>query len=47
MAGPGDRFVFNLLRELADVIVVGVGTVRIEGYSGVRMGVVQRQHRQA
>lgn len=31
MAGPGDRFVFNLLRELADVIVVGVGTVRIEG----------------
>ncbi|OYL19451.1 hypothetical protein A5N45_13050, partial [Streptococcus pneumoniae] len=40
MAGPGDRFVFNLLRELADVIVVGVGTVRIEGYSGVRMGVV-------
>lgn len=47
MAGPGDRFVFNLLRELADVIVVGVGTVRIEGYSDVRMGVVQRQHRQA
>jgi riboflavin biosynthesis pyrimidine reductase len=47
MAGPGDRFIFNLLRELADVIVVGAGTVRIEGYSGVHLGVAQRQRRQA
>ena len=47
MAGPGDRFIFNLLRELADVIVVGAGTVRIEGYSGAHLGVVQRQSRQA
>src|SRR5580693_3322525 len=31
LAGPGDKFIFNLLRELADVIVVGAGTVRIEG----------------
>src|ERR1700751_5028406 len=43
MAGPGDRFIFNLLRELADVIVVGAGTVRIEGYSGAHLGVTQRQ----
>lgn len=47
MGGPGDRFIFNLLRELADVIVVGAGTVRIEGYSGAQLGAAQRQHRQA
>ncbi|WP_406816214.1 pyrimidine reductase family protein [Mycobacterium sp. M23085] len=47
MGGPGDRFIFNLLRELADVIVVGAGTVRIEGYSGAQVGVAQRQRRQA
>jgi riboflavin biosynthesis pyrimidine reductase len=47
MAGPGDRLIFLLLRELADVIVVGAGTVRIEGYSGAHLGVVQRQSRQA
>jgi riboflavin biosynthesis pyrimidine reductase len=47
MAGPGDRLIFNLLRELADVIVVGAGTVRIEGYSGAHLGVAQRQRRQA
>jgi riboflavin biosynthesis pyrimidine reductase len=47
MAGPGDRLIFNLLRELADVIVVGAGTVRTEGYSGAQLGVAQRQRRQA
>ncbi|BBZ48486.1 pyrimidine reductase family protein [Mycobacterium heidelbergense] len=47
MGGPGDRLVFNLLRELADVIVVGAGTVRIEGYSGAHPAVAERQRRQA
>lgn len=47
MGGPGDRHIFNLLRELADVIVVGAGTVRIEGYSGAQLAVAQRQQRQA
>jgi riboflavin biosynthesis pyrimidine reductase len=47
MAGPGDRLIFNLLRELADVIVVGAGTVRVESYSGAHLGVAQRQRRQA
>lgn len=47
LAGPGDKFVFNLLRELADVVLVGAGTVRIEGYSGAHPGVAQRQRRQA
>jgi riboflavin biosynthesis pyrimidine reductase len=47
MGGPGDRLVFDLLRELADVIVVGAGTVRIEGYSGAQLGAAERQRRQA
>src|ERR1700757_3990932 len=47
MGGPGDRLIFHLLRELADVIVVGAGTVRVEGYSGAQLGVAKRQRRQA
>ncbi|MFZ0905201.1 MAG: pyrimidine reductase family protein [Mycobacterium sp.] len=47
LGGPGDRAVFNQLRELADVILVGAGTVRVEGYSGARPSVAQRQRRHA
>ncbi|MGB8210841.1 MAG: pyrimidine reductase family protein, partial [Mycobacterium sp.] len=47
MGGPGDRVVFNLLRELADEILVGAGTVRAEDYSGARLSIAQRQDRQA
>ncbi len=47
LGGPGDRAVFNLLRALADVIVVGAGTVRVENYGGARLTVAERQHRQA
>jgi riboflavin biosynthesis pyrimidine reductase len=47
LGGPGDKFIFNLLRELADIIVVGAGTVRMEGYSGAHLGAAQRQRRQA
>jgi 5-amino-6-(5-phosphoribosylamino)uracil reductase len=47
LGGPGDRALFGLLRELADVILVGAGTVRIEGYAGARSNVAQRQSRQA
>lgn len=47
MGGTGDRLIFNLLRELADVIVVGAGTVRIEQYSGAHVSAAQRQRRQA
>jgi riboflavin biosynthesis pyrimidine reductase len=47
MAGPGDKLIFNLLRELADVVMVGAGTVRIENYSGARVSAGQRQRRQA
>lgn len=31
---PADRQVFDVLRWLADVIIVGAGTVRAEGYAG-------------
>ncbi|AGZ53304.1 pyrimidine reductase family protein [Mycobacterium kansasii] len=46
LGGPGDRAVFRLLRELADVIVVGAGTVRVEGYSGAQLSVAARRQRQ-
>lgn len=34
LGGPADKKVFNLLRRLADAVVVGAGTVRAEGYAG-------------
>ena len=38
LSGEADRQVFALLRALADVIVVGAGTARVEGYAPVRPG---------
>jgi riboflavin biosynthesis pyrimidine reductase len=46
LAGPGDRAVFALMRQRADVILVGAGTVRIENYSGAQFSPAQRQARQ-
>lgn len=37
LGGSGDRRLFAVLRELADVIVVGAGTARVENYSGARL----------
>jgi riboflavin biosynthesis pyrimidine reductase len=45
LAGPGDRVLFRLMRELADVIVVGAGTVRAENYGGAQLSVAERQDR--
>jgi 5-amino-6-(5-phosphoribosylamino)uracil reductase len=45
LGGAGDRRLFAVLRELADVIVVGAGTARAENYSGARMTVAQRHRR--
>ncbi len=39
LGGTGDRALFNVLRELADVVVVGAGTARAENYSGAQMTV--------
>lgn len=47
LAGPGDRTLFQLMRALADVVVVGAGTARIENYGGVQLSVGARQARQA
>ncbi|MET0897462.1 MAG: pyrimidine reductase family protein [Mycobacterium sp.] len=47
LAGPGDRALFRVMRELADVIVVGAGTARSENYGGAQLTVTQRQQRQA
>ena len=45
LAGPGDKALFGLMRELADVIVVGAGTVRVENYGGAQMSAAARQAR--
>jgi 5-amino-6-(5-phosphoribosylamino)uracil reductase len=37
LSDPADREVFALQRAMADVILVGAGTARAEGYRGVRM----------
>lgn len=36
LGGDGDRRVFGMLRELAEVVLVGAGTVRAEDYRGAR-----------
>jgi riboflavin-specific deaminase-like protein len=36
LGSDGDRRVFGLLRELAEVVLVGAGTVRAEDYRGAR-----------
>ena len=36
LGGPDDTRVFSLLRSLADVIIVGAGTARAEGYQPVK-----------
>jgi len=35
LGGPADRMIFNVLRSLADVILVGAGTARAERYKPV------------
>ncbi|HSO01162.1 MAG TPA: dihydrofolate reductase family protein, partial [Gaiellaceae bacterium] len=37
LGNADDKLVFDTLRLLADVFVVGAGTVRAEGYGGVRL----------
>src|SRR6478672_9828393 len=37
LGGEGDRELMQVLRAMADVIVVGAGTVRVEGYGGLRV----------
>ncbi|MCQ4122302.1 pyrimidine reductase family protein [Rhodococcus tibetensis] len=44
---PADKRVFDALREAADVVVVGAGTVRAENYGGVQIGAEGRNRRVA
>jgi riboflavin biosynthesis pyrimidine reductase len=37
LGGPADKRYFDLLRRVADVVVVGAGTVRAEGYGPLRV----------
>ena len=45
LGGPGDQRVFQLLRDLADVILVAAGTVRNEGYGYPRFSAERRSRR--
>jgi riboflavin biosynthesis pyrimidine reductase len=45
LGGPADRRVFQVLRSLADVIVVGAGTAREEGYGPARLSQDLRDRR--
>lgn len=38
LGGPTDRTLMQVLRAMADVVLVGAGTVRAEGYGGIRVG---------
>lgn len=45
LGGAGDRALFSLQRQAADVVVVGASTVRIENYSGVQLSAAAREAR--
>ncbi|UOE46116.1 pyrimidine reductase family protein [Agromyces larvae] len=38
LGDASDRLAMGVLRSLADLVLVGLGTVRAEGYGGVRVG---------
>ena len=46
LGNAADEHLFAVLRDLADVILVGSGTVRAEGYGGVRLDDIRRARRQ-
>ncbi|GAB3532967.1 pyrimidine reductase family protein [Arthrobacter tecti] len=46
LGNDGDRRLFGLIRRLCDVIVVGAGTVRAEGYAGELVNEKDSQWRQ-
>jgi riboflavin-specific deaminase-like protein len=47
LGGPGDRAVFRALRAVADVILVGAGTVRAENYQPSKPSIDQQARRAA
>ena len=47
LGGPADRRLFQVLRSMADVIVVGAGTARAEGYGPAKLDEEFRRQRLA
>jgi riboflavin-specific deaminase-like protein len=47
LSSPADKRVFDLLRRLCDVVLVGAGTVRAEGYGAMRLDEASVQWRRA
>jgi len=47
LSDPADRHLFGLLRMMADAVLVGAGTLRVEDYGPVRMGEQHRRWRLA
>ncbi|MCM3655844.1 pyrimidine reductase family protein [Agromyces mediolanus] len=45
LGDPADRLAMGVLRTLADVVLVGAGTVRAEGYGGLRLRAANRDWR--
>jgi 5-amino-6-(5-phosphoribosylamino)uracil reductase len=45
LSSPGDKRIFALGRDLADVILVGWGTAREEGYGGIKRTEVRARRR--
>ena len=44
---PGDNLVFATLRDLADVVLVGAGTARAEGYRAARLSPARQELRRS
>jgi riboflavin biosynthesis pyrimidine reductase len=47
LSGDADSELFAKLRMLSDVVLVGAGTIRVEGYNPLRLGAERRKWRQA
>jgi riboflavin biosynthesis pyrimidine reductase len=47
LGNDGDRRIFAVLRELADVVLVGAGTIRAEGYQGELVDPATRARRRS
>lgn len=47
LGGPADRRVFQTLRSVCDVVLVGAGTARVEGYGPARLDDELRERRRS
>lgn len=45
LGGPADRELMRVLRSLSDVVLVGAGTVRAEGYGGLNLPTAHTRRR--